>query len=283
MIAFTKMHGLGNDFVVIDRRKGGAAPTAGQMRHIADRHRGIGCDQLVLIEPPSNGADVAFRFYNQDGSESGACGNGTRCAAALVMTETGAERLAIETPAGPLAAEKRAGGLYAVNMGEARTGWQDIPLAKEMDTLTVPLTIGPLSDPVAVGMGNPHCIFFVDDAEAVDLETLGPQVENHPLFPERTNVEVASVAGADRLRLRVWERGVGITLACGSGACAAGVAANRRGLTGRTVEIAVDGGGVLSVEWQADGDVILTGPVAFSFTGDIDAGTAEQAATGDAA
>lgn len=272
MIAFTKMHGLGNDFVVIDRRKGGVAPTAGQMRHIADRHRGIGCDQLVLIEPPASAAaDVAFRFYNQDGSESGACGNGTRCTAALVMAETGADRLAIETPAGPLAAEKRSGGLYAVNMGAARTGWRDIPLAKEMDTLTVPLTVGPLTDPVAVGMGNPHCIFFVDDAEAVDLETFGPQIEHHPLFPERTNVEVAAITGKDRIRLRVWERGVGITLACGSGACATGVAASRRGLTGRNVEIAVDGGGVLSVEWRADGDVILTGPVAYSFTGEIDA------------
>jgi len=272
MIAFTKMHGLGNDFVVIDRRKGGVAPTAGQMRHIADRHRGIGCDQLVLIEPPASAAaDVAFRFYNQDGSESGACGNGTRCTAALVMAETGADRLAIETPAGPLAAEKRPGGLYAVNMGAARTGWRDIPLAKEMDTLTVPLTVGPLTDPVAVGMGNPHCVFFVDDAEAVDLETFGPQIEHHPLFPERTNVEVAAITGKDRIRLRVWERGVGITLACGSGACATGVAASRRGLTGRNVEIAVDGGGVLSVEWRADGDVILTGPVAYSFTGEIDA------------
>jgi len=276
MIAFTKMHGLGNAFVVIDRRKGGAAPSARQIRHIADRHRGIGCDQLVLVEPPSNttanGADVAFRFYNQDGSESGACGNGTRCAAALVMGETGAERLAIETAAGPLAAEKRPGGLYAVNMGAARTGWRDIPLAREMDTLTVPLTVGPLADPVAVGMGNPHCVFFVDDAEAVDLETFGPQIEHHPLFPERTNVEVASIIGKDRIRLRVWERGVGITLACGSGACATGVAASRRGLTGRTVAIAVDGGGVLTVEWRAEGDVILTGPVAYSFTGEIDAG-----------
>jgi diaminopimelate epimerase len=272
MIAFTKMHGLGNDFVVIDRRKGAAAPTAGQMRHIANRHRGIGCDQLVLIEPPASAtADVAFRFYNQDGSESGACGNGTRCAAALVMGETGADRLAIETPAGPLAAERQAGGLYAVNMGAARTGWRDIPLAKEMDTLTVPLTVGPLADPVTIGMGNPHCVFFVDDAEAVDLDTFGPQIERHPLFPERTNVEVAAITGKDRIRLRVWERGVGITLACGSGACATGVAASRRGLTGRNVEIAVDGGGVLSVEWRADGDVILTGPVAFSFTGEIDA------------
>jgi diaminopimelate epimerase len=274
MIAFTKMHGLGNDFVVIDRRKGGAAPTAQQIRHIADRHRGIGCDQLVLVEPPSNTnanrADVALRFYNQDGSESGACGNGTRCAAALVMGETGADRLSIETPAGPLAAEKRPGGLYAVNMGAARTGWRDIPLAKEMDTLTVPLAVGPLTDPVVVGMGNPHCVFFVDDAEAVDLETFGPQIEHHPLFPERTNVEVASIAGKDSIRLRVWERGVGITLACGSGACATGVAASRRGLTGRNVEIAVDGGGVLTVEWRADGDVILTGPVAYSFSGQID-------------
>jgi diaminopimelate epimerase len=268
MIAFTKMHGLGNDFVVVDRRKGGAPLDAGQIQAITDRHRGIGCDQLVLIEAAAkDGADVALRFYNQDGGESGACGNGTRCAAALVMAETGADTLAIRTAAGLLKAEKRPGGLYAVNMGPARTDWREIPLAREEDTLKVRLSVGPLADPAAVNMGNPHCVFFVDDAEAVDLETYGPQIEHHPLFPERANVEVASVAGKDRIRMRVWERGAGITLACGSGACATGVAASRRGLTGRKVEIEVDGGGALTVEWRDDGDVILTGPVATSFTG----------------
>lgn len=270
MIAFTKMHGLGNDFVVIDRRKGGIALSAGQMQAIADRHRGIGYDQLVFIDPPANGrADVAFRFHNQDGSEAGACGNGTRCAAAALMDEAGRDSLSIETRGGLLTAERRANGLFSVNMGPARTDWRDIPLSEDRDTASLPLSVGPLSDPVAVGMGNPHCVFFVADAEAIDLETYGGAIEHHPLFPERTNVEVASITGKNSIRLRVWERGVGITLACGSGACATGVAAHRRGLTGRSADIAVDGGGVLSVEWREDGDVILTGPVAISFSGEL--------------
>jgi diaminopimelate epimerase len=270
MIPFTKMHGLGNDFVVIDRRKGGIALSAERIRAIGDRHRGVGFDQLVFIDPPSNGqADVSFRFHNQDGSEAGACGNGTRCAAATVMAETGRDTLAIETRAGLLRAEKRADGLYAVDMGIARTDWRDIPLTGACDTMAVPVTIGPLSRPVAVSMGNPHCVFFVDDAEAIDLAKYGPAIEHHQLFPERTNVEVASVTGKDRIRLRVWERGVGITLACGSGACATGVAAVRRGLAGRSVEIAVDGGGVLFVDWLENGHVVLTGPVATSFTGEL--------------
>jgi len=270
MIAFTKMHGLGNDFVVIDRRKGGIALSPERMRAIGDRHRGVGFDQLVFIDPPSNGtADVALRFHNQDGSESGACGNGTRCAAAAIMAETGRDALAIETRAGLLRAEKRANGLYAVDMGEARTAWQDIPLAQACDTLALPITAGPLSQPAAVNMGNPHCVFFVEDAEAVELERYGPEIEHHPLFPERTNVEVAAVTGKDRIRLRVWERGVGITLACGSGACATGVAAARRGLAGRSLVIAVDGGGDLGVDWLENGHVVLTGPVATSFAGEL--------------
>ena len=269
MIPFTKMHGLGNDFVVIDRRKGGIALSAERLRAIGDRHRGVGFDQLVFIDPPSNGrADVAFRFHNQDGSEAGACGNGTRCVAAAVMAEAGRDALAIETIAGLLRAEKRNDGLYAVDMGPARLDWRDIPLTQACDTLALPIAAGPLSEPVAVNMGNPHCVFFVPNAEAVALETYGPEIEHHPLFPERTNVEVASIAGRNRIRLRVWERGVGITLACGSGACATAVAASRRGLTGRRVEIAVDGG-MLSVDWREDGHVVLTGPVAVSFSGNL--------------
>jgi diaminopimelate epimerase len=269
MIPFTKMHGLGNDFVVIDRRKGGIALSAERLRAIGDRHRGVGFDQLVFIDPPSNGrADVAFRFHNQDGSEAGACGNGTRCVAAAVMAEDGRDTLAIETIAGLLHAEKRKDGLYAVDMGPARLDWRDIPLTQACDTLALPIAAGPLSEPVAVNMGNPHCVFFVPNAEAVALETYGPEIEHHPLFPERTNVEVASIAGRNRIRLRVWERGVGITLACGSGACAAAVAASRRGLTGRRVEIAVDGG-MLSVDWREDGHVVLTGPIAVSFSGNL--------------
>jgi diaminopimelate epimerase len=269
MIAFTKMHGLGNDFVVIDRRKGEIALSTGQMQAIADRHRGVGYDQLVFIDPPANGhADVAFRFHNQDGSEAGACGNGTRCAAAALMDEAGRDSLTIETQGGLLTAERGANGLFSVNMGPAHTDWRDIPLGEAHDTLSLPVSVGPLADPVAVGMGNPHCVFFVADAEAIDLETYGREIEHHPLFPERTNVEVASIAGKDRIRLRVWERGVGITLACGSGACATAVAAHRRGLTGRSVAITVDGG-ALSVDWRENGNVILTGPVAISFSGEL--------------
>jgi diaminopimelate epimerase len=184
------------------------------------------------------------------------------------MAEAGRDTLAIETIAGLLRAEKRDDGLYAVDMGPARLDWQDIPLAQACDTLALPIAAGPLSEPVAVNMGNPHCVFFVPNAEAVALETYGPEIEHHPLFPERTNVEVASIAGRNRIRLRVWERGVGITLACGSGACAAAVAASRRGLTGRRVEIAVDGG-MLSVDWREDGHVVLTGPIAVSFSGNL--------------
>ena len=270
MIPFTKMHGLGNDFVVIDRRATPVTLATDRIRAIADRRRGVGCDQLVLIDPPTNGrADVFLSFHNPDGGEAGACGNGTRCVAAALMTETGKPNVKIETAAGLLSAETRADGVIAVDMGPARLDWQDIPLREEADTLSLPIALGPLADPTAVSVGNPHCVFFVDDAEAVDLETYGPTVEHDPWFPERTNVEVASVLGPDRLRLRVWERGTGITLACGSGACATAVAAHRRGLTGRRVDLQLDGGD-LSVDWRDDGHVVLAGPVATSFSGTLE-------------
>lgn len=271
MIPFTKMHGCGNDFVVIDAREAPVTLDEGALSAVADRRRGVGCDQIVIVEPARNGeAEVYFRFHNADGSAAGACGNGTRCVASRLMDESGADRIAIETVAGLLGAERRADGLVAVDMGPALADWRDIPLAQEADTLHLDVTIGPLSDPVAVGVGNPHCVFFVDDAEAVELDVLGPEIEHHALFPERTNVEVATVLAPDRIRLRVWERGVGITQACGSGACAALVACHRRGLTGRAAEIEVDGG-MLGVEWRDDDRVILTGPVATSFTGELDA------------
>ena len=270
MIPFTKMHGCGNDFVVIDARAAAVTLNEGALSAIADRRRGVGCDQIVIVEPARNGAaDVYFRFHNADGSAAGACGNGTRCVAAALMTETGTDRIAIETVAGLLAATLRPDGLVAVDMGPAMLDWRDIPLAEEMDTLHLDVTVGPLGDPVAVGMGNPHCVFFVADAEAVELDELGPRIENHALFPERTNVEVAMVLAPDRIRLRVWERGAGLTQACGSGACAVLVASHRRDLTGRAAEIEVDGG-VLGVEWRDDNHVILTGPVATSFTGELD-------------
>lgn len=267
MIPFTKMHGLGNDFVVLDLRDGATAPDASVARAIADRRRGVGCDQLILIEPADIAdADVRLRFLNSDGSESGACGNGTRCVASVLMRESGTDRLTMETLAGQLEATPAPAGRFTVDMGPAHMDWRDIPLAEESDTLQLDIAQGPLENPVAVNMGNPHCIFFVEDAEDIELASFGPQIEHHPLFPERTNVEVATVIDRERIRLRVWERGAGITLACGSGACATAVAAVRRDLTDRKVELIMDGGS-LTAEWRADNHVLLTGPVATSFTG----------------
>ena len=268
-IPFTKMHGLGNDFVVLDARRGPLRIGARQARAIADRHTGIGCDQVIVIEPPANGlADVFMRIRNADGGEVAACGNGTRCVAAMIMKEKNSTHAVIETAAGVLDAQAKADGLIAVDMGLAATDWRDIPLAGPADTLHLDIAAGPLSDPVAVNMGNPHAVFFVDDAEAVPLDSLGPQIERHEMFPRATNVEVAQVLSGSEIRLRVWERGVGITLACGSGACAALVAASRRGLTGRAADVVVDGGR-LGIEWLDDGHVRLTGPVAVSFTGTL--------------
>jgi diaminopimelate epimerase len=269
-IPFRKMHGAGNDFVVLDRRRDDFVLDATGAAAIADRRRGIGCDQLVLIEPPRDPRSRAFvRFLNADGSEAGACGNGTRCVASLLAAETGERRLAVETISGLLPAETLTDGRVAVDMGPARTGWRDIPLAREMDTLHVDLAAGPLADPVCTNMGNPHATFFVDDAEAVDIARLGPELEHDRLFPERANIGVASLRDG-AIRLRVWERGAGLTLACGSGACAALVAAARRGLTGRAADVIADGGR-LHIEWRDDGHVLMTGPVATSFEGSFDA------------
>jgi diaminopimelate epimerase len=265
---FIKMHGLGNDFVVIDARERGIKLTAAEAQAIADRHSGVGCDQLLILEKPAkpNVADVFMRILNSDGSESGACGNGTRCVADLLMRETGRDKLVIETSAGLLDAERAPGGRVSVDMGPARLDWREIPLQEACDTARVPLAMGLLKDPVAVNMGNPHAVFFVDDIAKVDLTALGPAIERHAMFPERTNVEVAQLISRDRIRLRVWERGVGITLACGSGACATAVAAARRGLTGRKATIVLERG-ELEIEWLKDGHVLMTGPVAVSFTG----------------
>lgn len=280
MLPFLKMNGLGNDFVVIDVRAARKDGTAGSdpalaldptlARRIADRRRGVGCDQLVVIEDPRAPDAVAFlRFLNADGGEAGACGNGARCVAAHLMQESGAKRIVMETAAGLLNAERCGDGLVSVDMGPALLDWRDIPLVRDMDTLHLDLSCDGLPRPVAVGMGNPHCVFFVDDAEAVDVERLGPIVETAPLFPERTNVEFVSVRDRTTLRMRVWERGVGVTQACGSGACAVVVAAHRRGLTDRAVEVQLDGGS-LFVTYRDDGHVVLRGPVAWSFTGEFD-------------
>ncbi len=264
---FIKMHGLGNDFVVVDARREPFVLDAATARAIADRRLGVGCDQVIVLEPPVNGAaDVFMRVHNADGGEVGACGNATRCVASLVMEEAAEAACTIETLAGLLSATPAGPGLVAVDMGPARCGWRDIPLAREMETLHLDLALGPLSGPTAVNVGNPHAVFFVEDGEAIDLAELGPRLEHHGLFPERANIGVAQVTGENRLRLRVWERGVGLTQACGTGACGAAVAAHRRGLTGRAVEVRLDGG-TLSIAWRHDGHVLMTGPVATSFTG----------------
>ncbi|OWJ66988.1 diaminopimelate epimerase [Inquilinus limosus] len=267
-LPFWKMHGLGNDFVVLDAREQAVTVHPDQARRIADRHRGVGFDQLLVIEPAqSAGADVFMRILNADGTESGACGNGTRCVAALVMADTGAEALVVETRGGLLECSKAPEGGVTVDMGPARLGWQDIPLAHEADTLHLPVSSGLLTDGVGVSMGNPHAVFFVPEAEKVQIDGVGPVLEHDPLFPERANIGVVQVLGRDRLRYRVWERGVGVTQACGSGACAAGVAAVRRGLTDRTVWVDLDGGTLL-IEWrESDGHVLMTGPAETSFAG----------------
>jgi diaminopimelate epimerase len=267
---FLKMHGLGNDFVVLDARAQALALDGKAARAIADRHTGVGCDQLLILEKPkSPRADVFMRIRNADGGEAEACGNGTRCIAALLMRETGKERAVVETVAGLLEARAASGGRVGVDMGAARLHWRDIPLARECDTLHVPLSLGPLVDPVCTSLGNPHATFFVADAEAIDLAALGPRLERDAIFPERANIGVVQVLSATRLRFRVWERGAGITVACGTGACAALVAAARRGLAERKAEILLDGG-PLEIEWREDGHVLMTGPVAVSFSGTLD-------------
>ncbi len=259
-LAFAKMHGAGNDFVVIDSRpRAGGVVTAELARAIGDRHRGVGFDQLAELRS-SDAADLDLDFWNSDGSRAGACGNATRCVAAAVMDATGRDRLTIRTARGLLRAERRGVQVW-VNMDAPILEWQGVPLASAVDLLHLPLP----GDPVAVGMGNPHCIHFVPDADAAPVAARGAEVEHDPLFPEATNVEFASLIAPDHLRLRVWERGTGITLACGSGACATAVAAHQRGLTGRRVVIAADGG-TLEVDWRDDG-VWLTGPVAHVFDG----------------
>ena len=266
---FVKMHGLGNDFVVIDARTAPLTLAPDQARLIADRRRGVGCDQLIVLEPPrSAGADVFMRILNPDASEAGACGNATRCIAATLMSQTGRSGAVIETIAGLLPSRHAADGMVTVDMGPARLGWQDVPLAEPCDTLHVAAGAGPLSDPACCSMGNSHATYFVADAEAVDLAALGPALETHAMFPQRVNAAVVQVLARDRLRFRVWERGAGITEACGSGACAAVVNAARRGLIDRRAQVVLDGG-ELTIFWRADGHVEMTGPVATSFTGEL--------------
>jgi len=267
---FVKMHGLGNDFVILDAREHALTLDTGTARAIADRHRGVGCDQILIIEPAKSVAGTAFmRIRNADGGEAEACGNGARCVALLLMEQNKTDRVVLETLGGPVAAERAGDHRIAVDMGEPHLGWREIPLAQDCDTLHVPLRHGPLSDPVCTSMGNPHATFFVPDLAAIDIATLGPALEHDPIFPARANIGVAQIASPKRIRVRIWERGDGLTLACGSGACATLVAAARRGLTERRAEIVADGG-TLEIEWRQDNHVMMTGAVATSFRGAID-------------
>jgi diaminopimelate epimerase len=271
-LAFVKLHGLGNDFVVLDARREPIAIDAQGARAVADRHTGVGCDQLIVLEPSRvAAAQVLMRIRNPDGSEAETCGNATRCIAWLLYRETGERRVVIETTAGLCRAKIRSDGQIAVDMGPARTDWREIPLARAAETDRVALSAGPLAEPTCTNIGNPHATFFVDDVDAVDLRALGPVLERDPLFPERANIGVAVVRNEGFLRLRVWERGAGLTRACGTAACAAVVAACRRGLTGRAAEVELDGGN-LDIVWRQDGHVIMTGPAALSFEGTFDAG-----------
>lgn len=273
---FLKMHGLGNDFVVLDARRTALDLTLARRRAIADRRLGVGCDQLIVLEPPTErGADVFMRIYNPDGGEAGACGNATRCVASVLMDERKTDQVTVQTISGLLESQKTGRGanglpVISVDMGPAGLDWRDIPVREACDTNHMPVGLGPLQDPVGTNMGNPHATFFVDNAAAVPLAELGPKLEHDPFFPERANIGVAQRVGDGRLRLRVWERGAGITLACGSGACAAVVAASRRGLVDRKAEVILEQGS-LAVEWLRDNHVLMTGGIAIAFTGELDA------------
>jgi diaminopimelate epimerase len=272
-VAFYKMNGLGNDFVVVDARARKLTLGAEAARRIGDRHRGVGFDQLLVIEPSTGKGDYSLRIWNPDGSETGACGNGTRCVADLLLNETKKSSLTLQTLGGLLTCTRGPDGRVTVDMGEPKLEWQDIPLAERMDTRTIDVRVGPMDAPVLIGpsavnMGNPHCVFFVENAEAHDLAKIGPMLEYHPMFPERANISLAQVKSKNEIRLRVWERGAGQTQACGSAACAATVAAARRKLTDRKVRVVLDGG-ALDIEWREDNHVLMTGPTELNFTGEL--------------
>lgn len=266
-IPFTKMDGLGNDFVIIDNRSGNIRLTADQIVALGNRKTGVGFDQLIVLEKSAECA-VKILFFNADGSKAGACGNGSRCTAKLLMDQNDTDFVLMEAPDGRTLSAFRESkkGLVTVNMGRPRLLWNEIPLAGETDTSAVSGVLPELPDPCCVSMGNPHAVFFVDDVERFDVAKFGAKVETHPLFPDRTNVEFAQVLSPDLIRMRVWERGAGVTDACGTGACATLVAAVRRGLSAGRAEIKMDGGS-LFIEWKDRGDVLMTGGTHCAFTG----------------
>lgn len=260
------MDGLGNDFIVFDAREQDIPLSSEDVALLSDRADGIGCDQLIVIKP-SDSADAFMEIWNADGTMVSACGNATRCIAWYLADGKAGTEIAIQTAAALLQATVLEDNFVTVDMGEPGTHWQDIPLASEMDTLSIDLSAGLLANPVAVSMGNPHAVFFVEDAEAVDLEALGPILERDDIFPENANISVCSLQG-DHIRQRVWERGVGITQACGTGACAALVAAVRRDLTPRIATVRLDGGD-LTIIWNDINHVIMTGEVAMGDAGTV--------------
>ena len=271
MIPFRKMQGLGNDFVVFDARKQAVPMTPSRAKAIADRHFGVGCDTLALITPGDAQIDARLRFFNADGGEVESCGNATRCVARFLMDERGLARVKLDSKGGMLVCSDAGRGLVTVDVGVPRFDWREIPLAEAADTsqLSIPVDGREISA-TAVLMGNPHCILFVEDAETAPVTELGPKLETHPLFPTRVNVEFAQIHDSRHIRMRVWERGVGVTMACGTGACATAVAAMRKGLAERKVEVELDGG-KLALEWrQEDGHVLMTGPGKTVFLGEID-------------
>ena len=271
MTAFLKMHGLGNDFVVFDAREHAIDLNGAKAKAIADRHFGVGCDTVVLIRPGGAEVDAGIQFYNADGSEAESCFNATRCVARLLLDERGLTRVKLSTKGGLLVCSDAGKGQVTLDMGPPRLDWHQVPVASEVDTANFSLDVGgtPLSAS-AVSMGNPHCVLFVPDAGQAPVAQLGPKIETLPFFPNRINVEFAQVLDKGRIRMRVWERGVGITLACGTGACATAVAAIRRGLTDRKVELVLDGGSLI-IEWrEADDHVLMTGATAMPFRGRLE-------------
>jgi diaminopimelate epimerase len=272
---FAKMNGLGNEIAVLDARDRPMTLNASAVEALATAGKGIGFDQLMVLRPPKNPlADVYSEIWNADGSKVAACGNGSRCVAWYMMREMGLDNLVIETEAGLLGAVRVGPNRISVDMGEPIFEWERIPMSERMDTIRIELQVGPIDDPIlhgpgVVSMGNPHCVFFVQDAELAPVEAVGPMIEYHPLFPERTNVGFAEIVARDHIRLRVWERGAGLTKACGTGACAALVAAVRRRLCDRVANVQVDGG-MLQIEWrESDNHVIMTGAVALESEGTL--------------
>lgn len=273
-IPFRKMNGLGNDFVVLDGRARAIAVDEAMVRAAADRTTGVGCDQFILMEK-SGYADVRMRIWNSEGGEVEACGNASRCIADIVLRETGAEVVSIETLGGMLQCSRAGDGMMSVDMGEPRFHWSQIPLAEEFfDTTGIELQIGPIDDPIlhtpsVVNVGNPHAIFWVGDVDAYDLARIGPLLENHPVFPQRANISLAHVIDPSHMIMKVWERGAGLTRACGTAACAGAVAAARIGFTGRDVTVTLPGGD-LQISWrETDDRIIMTGPFAYEFEGTL--------------